>query len=172
LNLKPETLNLLQIGWASLNPITVSENGTVLLIHARLIEPASSIRHPVSSIRFTLNPNPLSELADGNGNVIDDAKLTVADASPLLIAHSPLISVYPNPVKDILHIEYLMETDGTYNAELFSLQGVVLIKSSPSAGKAGLNKAALNLRDLPNGAYMLKASFGNYQKVTKVIVNR
>jgi hypothetical protein len=156
----------------SLNPVNVATGQTVLLINAKVKKYERRTTNDEVRMQFTLNESPLSELADGNGNVIDDAKLTVVDASPLLIAHSPLISVYPNPVKDILHIEYLMETDGTYNAELFSLQGVVLIKSSPSAGKAGLNKAALNLRDLPNGAYMLKASFGNYQKVTKVIVNR
>jgi hypothetical protein len=84
-NLEPETLNILHIGWASLNPINVSQYETVMLIHARpssfVLHPSSFVLRPSSLVlRFTLNESPLSELADGNGNVLYDARLSVANA--------------------------------------------------------------------------------------------
>jgi len=76
LNLEPETLNILQIGWISLNPLHVSRGETVLVIRARIPKseirnPKSEIRNPQSEIRnpqseipirFLLNENPLNEL--------------------------------------------------------------------------------------------------------------
>ena len=66
---------MLHIGWMSLNPISVEAGQTVLTIHARTINKTMA-----TNIRFTLNANPLSELADGDGNVIENAKLSIADA--------------------------------------------------------------------------------------------
>ena len=62
--------------------------------------PKSEFRNPNSEIpiRFTLNDNPLSELADGYGNVIYNAKLSIADAanrSPE--TRNDMVTVYPNP---------------------------------------------------------------------------
>ena len=195
LNQEPETVNLLQIGWASLNPINVSENGTVLLIHARLIDPASGIQHPVSSIhhpasgiRFTLNPNPLSELADGEGNVIDDAKLSIADAkfkgqkAEGKRQNEGMINVYPNPAKDVLNVEIVTGNDvnnaaaaGTCDGvsmEMFTMQGILISTQNIQGIKPGLNKTTLDLRDLANGAYMLKVTIGDKSEIKKVIVNK
>jgi hypothetical protein len=145
-----------------------------MLIHARLI--SDEIRNPKSEIRirFSLNENPVSELADAEGNVIDGAKLAVADAghpSPVT-RHDDLLSVYPNPVSELLSIEYLMESDGMFSAELMNPQGVVVMRTDKTSSPAGLHKTILNLRELPNGAYLLKAVCGENMKTVKVIVNR
>jgi hypothetical protein len=125
-------------------------------------------------IRFALNDSPLSELADADGNVLEGAKLAIADAghpSPVT-RHEDLLSVYPNPVSEVLSIEYLMEFDGMFIAELMNTQGVVVMRTDKTNSPAGLNKTTMNLRDLPNGAYLLKAVCGESSKTVKVIVNR
>jgi hypothetical protein len=188
-NLEPETLNILQIGWASLDPINISENGAVLLIHARVINPASSNQHPVSSIkypassiRFTLNNSPLSELADGNGNVLQDARLSVADAGEKVQGsrfkvEAANVVVYPNPAKEVLNVEFVIDNvDGKtchdMSLQLFTMQGVVVAKQNVADIKTGLNKIMMDLRDLPNGAYLLKVFYEDEVEVRKVIVNR
>ena len=157
-----------------MKPITVSRGETLLAVHTRLKgtskeTPAASVDTP---IRFTLGQNPLCELADGEGNVIEHAKLVVADAQPSANEPADLLSVYPNPVSDILNIEYLMDLDGLFRATLVNLQGIVVAKTDKADSKAGLNKAAMDLRDIPNGAYLLKVSFGDILQIKKVIVNR
>ena len=83
-----------------------------------------------------------------------------------------LVSVYPNPVSDILNIEYQMDKDGMFKAELVTLQGMVILSSGKADCRAGMNKAAMNLTDIPNGAYLLRVICGENQQNTKVVVYR
>jgi hypothetical protein len=168
------TWDVLSIGWMSMNPIRVTAGGSVLLIHARISNIDQRISNIERQIRFTLNDSPLSELADAEGNVIDGAKLAIADAghpSPVT-RHEDLLSVYPNPVSGVLSIEYQMETGGLFSAELMNPQGVVVMRTDKTNSPSGLNKTTMNLRELPNGAYLLKAVCGESSKTVKVIVNR
>ncbi|MEI6436811.1 MAG: T9SS type A sorting domain-containing protein, partial [Bacteroidota bacterium] len=143
---------------------------------------------PVStapSIRFTLNPNPLSELADGDGNVIGNAKLVIADAG-FKVQGSRFegeagVVLYPNPAKDVLNVEFVIGNDigntvvGTCHGmslQMFTMQGILVSTRDFSEIKPGLNKTTMDLRDLPNGTYMLKVTIGDNTEVTKVVVNR
>ncbi|MEI6437057.1 MAG: T9SS type A sorting domain-containing protein, partial [Bacteroidota bacterium] len=82
-----------------------------------------------------------------------NAKLTIADAgNTSSVTRKNKVNVYPNPASYIINIEYLMEQDGTFSAELMNLTGVVVESMSVADSKAGLNKAAINVKDLPNGA--------------------
>ena len=157
------TDNVLQIGWVSLDPVSVSQGETVLSIHARA-------KTNASGIRFTLNSNPLSELADGDGNVIDNARLAIADIGGTV--SSDLISVYPNPVNDVLYIEYSVHQSGTFSAELVNLQGVVVTKTGNTSIPAGTNKTRLNVSELPSGVYMLRVYLGSQITTRKIVINR
>jgi hypothetical protein len=179
-NLEPETLNILHIGWASLNPINVSHDETVMLIHAR---PSSLVLRPSSFVlRFTLNESPLSELADGEGNVLYDARLSVADAGfkvqgSRFNVEAASVVVYPNPAKDLLNVEFVMDnidagTIHDMSLELVTMQGVVVAKQTVPDTKTGMNRTTMDLRDLPNGAYLLKVEGGDIHQVIKVVVNR
>jgi hypothetical protein len=132
---------------------------------------------PSLVLRFTLNENPLSELADGEGNVLQDARLSVADAGERVQGsgfkvEAASVVVYPNPVSSVLNIEYVMETDGEFSAEVRNLQGVILMKTGTSTTNAGWHMATIGLRNIPNGAYMLKVNCGDRLEMRKVIVNR
>jgi hypothetical protein len=169
--------NVLNIGWVSLNPVNVTAGQTVLLIHSRLKKYDVRTTKYEVGIRFSLNDNPLSELADGRGNVLDDAKLSVADASSLLIAHSSFISVYPNPAKDLLNVEFVIDNinivaNHVMSLEIVTMHGVVVAKQNVANIKTGLNKTTMDLRDLPNGAYLLKVGGGEIHRVIKVVINR
>jgi hypothetical protein len=85
--------------------------------------------------------------------------------------------VYPNPAKDVLNVEFVI---GNVDAgachgmslQMFTMQGIVVTTQNVPDVKAGLNKTTLDLRDLPNGAYMLKVTIGDQIEVRKVIMNR
>jgi hypothetical protein len=187
-HLAPDTwhLNTLYIGWMSTNPVRVGNEETLLLIHTRLTEAfqVSGARCQVPGARcqisFALNDNPLSELADGNGNVIYDAKLSMPDAilnGEMVRWRNGEIVCYPNPVKDMLNVEFVTsnvdaKTGDAMNLLLVTMQGVVVAKQNVADIKTGLNKTTMDLRDLPNGAYLLKVYYEDQVVVRKVIVNR
>jgi hypothetical protein len=179
LNLEPGTLNILQIGWASLNPINVSHDETVLLIHAR---PSSLVLRASSLVlRFTLNPSPLSELADGNGDILYDARLSIADAGGMVQGSRFKVEagvvVYPNPAKNVLNVEFVTDnvdarTCHGMSLQLFTMQGIVVVKHNLTEVKTGLNKTTMDVSKLPNGAYMLRFESVESSSVVKVIIQR
>jgi hypothetical protein len=178
---------ILNIGWMSLNPVNVSAGQTVLMIHARVnndvvdtgLKPVST---DAPTIRFTLNENPLSELADGDGNVIDNAKLTIPDATAngemvrWRDSEIGFINVFPNPAKDVLYVEFVVggsgEKQNFVSLQLLTMQGIVIARNGVTDVKTGMNKTTMDLRNLPNGAYMLKVNFGERLEMKKVAVNR
>ena len=82
-----------------------------------------------------------------------------------------VISVYPNPASRILHLDYQMGAAGSFEAKLITLQGITVQKIEIYSNE-GLNKATLDIRNLPNGVYMLKMTQGEQTQMRKVVINR
>jgi hypothetical protein len=87
------------------------------------------------------------------------------------------VVVYPNPAKDFLNVEFVMDDTDARTAhcmsmELVTLQGIVVAKQTVPDTRTGLNKTTMDLRNLPNGAYMLKVTVGDKSEIKKVIVNK
>jgi hypothetical protein len=156
-----------------LNPINVSHDETVMLIHAR---PSSFVLRPSSLVlRFTLNESPLSELADGYGNVIGNAKLLMPDAGingKTVRWQNGKLVCYPNPAYSTLNLELETPSPGTLNLELVNLQGVPVITSEPGTVDAGWHKEQLDLRGLAPGVYFLRANLNGDIIVKKVVISR
>ncbi len=180
LTLNPSPLTTLQIGWMSPDPVKVAEGQAVILVHARLRDAVETL-HATSlpsanPIRFTLNENPLSEFADGDGNVIDGLKLSMPTAGNSEIAkwRNSEIVVYPNPARSTLNIE--LETFNpepeTLNLELVNLQGVVVITREPVTITAGWYKDQLNLREIAPGVYFLRANLNGETVNKKIVITR
>ena len=179
LNIEPSTLNLLQIGWMSLNPVNVVAGQPILLIHARLVNaPSSPIPHPSSLIRFTLHEDQLNELADGEGNVIDNGVLTMPDAclnseiAKWRNGENGVISVYPNPAKDVLNVVCLLEEQAPVQMELLNLQGISILKIPLTMTREGCHREKLDISGILPGVYMLKVRCGDQVEIRKVIVDR
>ena len=71
---------------------------------------------------------------------------------------------------DILNVEFVSQQ--FVSLRMFTMQGMLVSTQNITDVKTGLNNTTLDLRDLPNGAYMLKATIGDQIEVRKVIVNR
>ena len=87
------------------------------------------------------------------------------------------VVVYPNPARDFLNVEFVIGNvdSGTYHGmdlQLVTMQGIVVAKQTVPDTKTGMNRTTMDLRDLPNGAYLLKVDGGEIHQVIKVVVNR
>jgi hypothetical protein len=179
---------VLDIGWMSLNPINVVEGEAVLLIHAKVKSTKYEVRSTKygEPIRFTLDDDPISELADGEGNVLYDARLSVADAGFKVqgsrFGEDAGVVVYPNPAKDVLNVEFVTGngannitgavTPRMASLQLLTMQGIVAVKQNLPDVKTGLNKTTMDVSKLPNGAYLLRFESQESTKVLKVIIQR
>jgi hypothetical protein len=188
---------VLYIGWMSTNPIVVKDEGVMMVVHARLTQEfqvtdancllpiaycqVSNAKCQVSNakcqIGFALNDNLLSELADEDGNVLSDVKMTIPTGENGKTANwqngkMEVVSVYPIPAKESLNIELLTESDGPVTLELVSVQGISAMKNPELPLKAGWNREKINVSGLDPGVYMLKVTCGDVTEIRKVIVNR
>ena len=68
------------------------------------------------------------------------------------------VSIYPNPVKDVVKVE---STEKIEKVALFSLDGKKLVEQ---------NHNVLNISNLPKGIYLLKADFTSGKSSTKKVV--
>lgn len=69
------------------------------------------------------------------------------------------LTVYPNPVNDILHIK---SVNGKYNYKLIDVNGSVITQ-----GKSKNNLQELNFSAYPSGTYFLKINSANTYKIIK-----
>jgi hypothetical protein len=161
---------VLYIGWWSTNPLQVAENQTVLLIRVRLVS-------QTPAIHFTLNENPLSELSDGIGTVINGLKLSIPDAGEngeRAKWQNSEILVYPNPAKEVLNIEFESVRPETemLTMELVNLQGVALIKYQSETMVPGWQKRQMDVSSLAPGVYFLRANMNGEIRMKKVVISR
>ncbi len=87
------------------------------------------------------------------------------------------VVVYPNPVKDVLNVEFMIDNinmmaNHAMSLEIVTMHGGVVVKQNVNDILTGMNKTTMDLRDLPNGAYLLKVEGGEIHRVIKVVVNR
>ncbi|MCE7068420.1 T9SS type A sorting domain-containing protein [Dyadobacter sp. CY326] len=68
--------------------------------------------------------------------------------------------VAPNPVRDVVHVEFVSKTAGKAKVETYSITGVKMntIQTNIQAGK---NNIPLNVTGLGDGHYFLKVSYGD-----------
>jgi hypothetical protein len=181
---------VLYIGWMSTNPVKIGNEEPLLLIHARLTDAyqISNLKSEISNlrfenrdlksdIRFALNDNELSELADAEGNVISDVKLTMptgADGKTVKWQNGKEdgVSVYPNPAKEVVYLQVASDNEGVLGVEIFNMLGKCVLKSESLAVVAGLNTKSFDVSMLPCGAYMMKVTMNDRTESRKVIVNR
>ncbi len=74
---------------------------------------------------------------------------------------TPLTSVYPNPVSDILFIE---GSSSVFTYQMTSLQGVVV--------KQGISAHSINVNDLSEGLYILQVQFENGEQLQQKIIKK
>jgi hypothetical protein len=181
---------VLYIGWVSTNPVLVENGGTLLLIHARLTEAyrISNLRFQISDfesensnlkseISFALNNNPLSELADAEGIVISNVKLTmpVGENGKTVKRQNgkmEVVSIYPNPAKEGVNLQIMAGSETSFRIEFFNTLGNTVLQIENQALNPGLNKKSFGVSLLPNGAYMVKITSGDQVVLKKLIINR
>ncbi|NVO21625.1 MAG: T9SS type A sorting domain-containing protein, partial [Bacteroidetes bacterium] len=168
--------NELRIGWNSVNPVEVSENGTLLVLKLRTTSKFTTGQ----SIVLSLTEDPLNELADASFNVIEGAELLVnqvdngmvgihpVDANPLLT-----LSNYPNPFSDWTTVKYSIPVNGKVSIDLYNPLGQHVASLVDAAQSAGQYSIRYNGSQLSQGIYsaILRLTDGKVEMVRTIKFN-
>lgn len=92
-------------------------------------------------------------LVDSSGNILNTQNVSV-----IKNYRQPLsdLKVYPNPAKDIIHLQFNTETDLAYQWKLFAMNGEMILATQLLESTPGKNEISINLPELSNGIYFIQ----------------
>jgi hypothetical protein len=156
--------NELRIGWYSINPVNVAENGALVTLELMTTSAFAQGR----SLDIALPFNPLNELADGNYEAIERAELMVAKVGNQTVGNISvdkngglLFSNYPNPFSKVTTLEYSLPVDGKVNLSLYNNLGQLVSVLVDAEQLAGQHKFRYESNTLQPGIYVAKLRLVN-----------
>jgi len=78
-------------------------------------------------------------------------------------------TIYPNPVQDVMNIDYTLTSNQTMKIQLVNVLGEV-VYSKEVAGTTGMNHVKINVRNFASGLYSLNTTVGSKVYGQKVVV--
>ncbi len=82
-----------------------------------------------------------------------------------------LISVYPNPAKEMIQVGYQTNMEGAVEINVTDVTGKIYI-TVPATASTGLNSYQLDISGLNSGMYFVQIKNGNKQVIDKFIVSK
>lgn len=79
------------------------------------------------------------------------------------------LKVFPNPVSDMLHINFSVSAIQEYNFHIYSIQGKLLLEEKTEPNQLGLNSIKLPVSDFPKGIYIFTLKTQNSSISKKII---
>lgn len=148
-------------GLANINPATIADSlGYGLYIENN---PLLSVCHLPNFCAYLVNPaltHPRT-ITGNAGDCISEQAVQSACMLSLDDADNVVITAFPNPVQDILHISY---EKGMTDVSVINMLGQVLVSQTVYS-----TTARLDLSTLPVGNYMVRVTFENGSKILKIV---
>ena len=170
----------LRIGWNSINPLHLDAGAELLTLKLK----TTAAFTKGNTIRLSLAPDPLNELADARFNVIGDAVLsiqTIESTSSGIQDQEPetrnlKLSNYPNPFSNMTTISYSLPFEGKVVLDICNIFGRKVTTLVSETQTAGNHVVKFDSSCLPNGIFTatLKVRSSNDEaiKTIKLINNK
>lgn len=107
--------------------------------------------------------------APGEGPAIPNGFLVGPGGSPVsdkTVEASTILSVYPNPVGEIMTLSFRQEKAGVVTVDIYSITGRKLMTPYRSQVPAGMQEVRLNTAELATGVYLMSVN-GEYTRFVK-----
>jgi len=170
--------NELRIGWFETRGALSLQNGESLII---LTLRTRDNFGDGDRIRIQVENNSLCELADENGKPMENIVLNTCS-----IEHNNTLSIgsaednrdneltiYPNPAKDKMNIDYNLSKDGRVRIELYNLLGEKIEEIVDLTVLKGKYTKEIDVTSLPSGVYTCKMlSENNILIVKRLVISR
>ena len=104
------------------------------------------------------------------GLTLTTADVTVTGSTGLEVVISAGIYLYPNPVRDIVHLHFDLKQANYCSIELYNLNGILICQHFKRWMETSDHDIAIDLTHLPRGAYMMKLFSGNELFFKKLVL--
>ena len=83
-----------------------------------------------------------------------------------------IVNVYPNPARDLVHVDFVTDHPDQLQMELRNIQGVTMVNIPQVLIQTGAHSEKIDLKDVTPGIYMLMVTIGDQVTVKKIVINR
>lgn len=101
----------------------------------------------------------------GTRLLVDDVSLNTTTGIPAFTNDQALLTVYPNPVRNLLYFQ--THSDDAMHYTIYAISGQLVRKGTVQPGAT-----SITTYDLDNGLYTIELSSGSLVQRTRVVVNR
>lgn len=146
-------------------------------LNAQTVLNASGGSQSVSTGSFDYSIGEMTLVStESNANLTVTQGLLQVESTTLGIPEIPIsnqeLSVFPNPVENILNIKPYFKSSGELSIQLFDIQGKRILQKTFHL-QIGLERQELDLSTLSDGSYMLNVQFNkgtqNHRQTYKII---
>jgi hypothetical protein len=165
----------LRIGWyENNNPLNFIQSNPVIFISGK----TTGNFKQGEVIRFTVADNPLSEIADPEGNIIDNVHFKISEienkynviAQDREMVLGNDMFIYPNPANDALTISYNLINDGLIQISFYDILGNKILEVINCQELKGSYNKEVNLSNLSSGVYSCKMISGSNTLIVKRVI--
>jgi hypothetical protein len=165
----------LRIGWfENAGSLNLKTNDPIIIISGK----TTGNFKPGDVINFRLKNDALCELADENGEPVENVRLnsySIVHKNSLSIgkvSETPdnELTIYPNPAKDKLSVSYSIVKDGKVKIELYNLLGEKIEELLNQSVLKGTYTKEIDLTSLSSGVYTCKMVLDKKNHIIKRIV--
>ena len=111
----------------------------------------------------------LNDMSSGDNAACDQLQLTEGDpVSTKDLSDKVALSVYPNPVDNVLNLEMDSQVSGTFEMRIYNLLGQV-IQIERIDLIAGANRNTFDLSELKEGSYLIQLTDGENITTRKIV---
>jgi len=168
------TSNVLKVSFSSSNPLFAQAYKPIFIIKAKVIQFPSEIHEYNNTLKFFLSDE--NEIGDSEGIPYEALTLIM----PEIVYQNRenlnirFIKIYPNPVDDLLSVEFLQEAESKVQISLYDNIGRTYELENKAFG-SGTHLVKLDLSSIKAGLYFIRLNFyangSSFSKSSRLIVS-
>lgn len=163
------TDGLFSVAWSDVNPISISDEGTIITLRMKSLDLAGL----TGTIKFGIYE--LSEFADSSANVIDGVVLEIPEIQYLApdiddSLAGNYVYIYPNPFNDYTSINFYLKADSKVKISVFNVAGMKILQLPDATYTKGTHQVKLHAIDLSIGIYLLKFEINNEEQSSSKLI--
>ena len=116
----------------------------------------------------SINASGINKQAGFTINIISPTATSIENQEGLIAD----LRAYPNPVKDILTLEFNLMEQSQIEVTIIDLFGKNIATIGKENLQKGENKLEWNTLEVPNGVYLLNINSNKFRKIKKIVLSK
>ena len=108
-------------------------------------------------------------MTDNKGQELYDLWVTYGKSTPEIMQEETFFTLYPNPAKDLVHLQFNSNVSKEIKVDLFAINGVKIRSIYHGNIQSGKHVIDFETSNLASGTYIIKTQI-DYKKTSQLLI--